>query len=174
MLGLTIWLTGLSGSGKTTLSRLLADVLRARGHSILLLDGDQLRSGLSSDLGFELADRAENLRRAAEVAVLFNRAGGICIVACITPLAAHRESIRAIHDGERLVEVFVDVPLDVCEARDAKGLYAKARRGDILDLTGVGSPFEAPVGADVHLGLDGVGVDRGLALLVDGLVGWVG
>ena len=142
---ITVWLTGLSGSGKSTIARELERTLHAQGRHAFVLDGDTLRSGLNQDLGFSREDRAENVRRTAEMARVLNDAGLIAIVALISPFRAERENARSIVGAERFVEVHVDTPLDVCEARDVKGLYAKARAGEIPEFTGISSPYEAPL-----------------------------
>ena len=142
---ITVWLTGLSGSGKSTIARELERTLHAQGRHAFVLDGDTLRTGLNQDLGFSREDRAENVRRTAEVARVLNDAGLIAIVALISPFRAEREHARAIVGAERFVEVHVDTPLEVCEARDVKGLYAKARAGEIAEFTGISSPYEAPL-----------------------------
>jgi len=147
----TIWFTGLSGSGKSTLAYALEKRLTNEGHACFVLDGDNIRQGLNKDLGFSPRDRAENIRRVAEVARLFNEAGMIVITSFISPYVKDRENARQIIGEERFIEVFLDVPLAVCEARDPKGLYAKARRGEILEFTGVSSPYEAPQNPELRL-----------------------
>ncbi len=147
--GKTIWLTGLSGSGKSTLAELLKGWLESRGVPVVLLDGDRLRSGLNRDLGFSAADREENIRRAGETALLLAENGHVVVAAFITPLERLRSSLRSIFPQGQYVEVFLDCPLSVCEARDPKGLYAKARRGDVPEFTGVSSPFEEAVNAEL-------------------------
>jgi len=151
--GLTIWLTGLSGSGKSTVAVELERRLVASGRPAYLLDGDNLRHGLNADLGFSAADRSENVRRTGAVARLFADAGNIAIVSLISPYQADREEVRAAHEaaGLAFVEVFVDTPLEVCESRDPKGMYAKARAGEIRDFTGVDAPYEAPERAELVL-----------------------
>ncbi len=145
-LGATVWLTGLSGSGKSTVAVALEKLLVAEGRPAYRLDGDNLRHGLNADLGFSAADREENVRRAGQVACLFADAGVIAIVALISPYRQGRDEIRAFHDAAGLpfVEVFVDTPIDLCERRDPKGLYAKARAGEIIGFTGVDDPYEPP------------------------------
>ncbi len=140
----TVWFTGLSGSGKTTLVRALQARLEGLGVRTAVLDGDALRGGLCADLGFDDAARAENVRRAAEVARLMNDAGLVVLCALISPREAQRERARAIVGVERFREVHVSTPLAVCEARDPKGLYARARRGEIRRFTGLDDPYEAP------------------------------
>lgn len=147
----TIWLTGYSGSGKSTLAFGLEQRLIAAGYAAAVLDGDTVRSGLCSDLGFSLSERAENIRRVAEVAKLMNDAGLIVIVALISPLAREREHARQIIGADRFVEVFVDTPLAICQQRDPKGLYKRALAGEIPDFTGVSSPYEAPIAPDLRI-----------------------
>ncbi|WP_174190025.1 adenylyl-sulfate kinase [Nocardia barduliensis] len=151
--GLTVWLTGLSGSGKSTVAVELERRLVAAGRPAFLLDGDNLRHGLNSDLGFSAADREENVRRVGEVAKLFAEAGVVAVVSLISPYRADRDRVRAAHEaaGIPFLEVFVDTPLAVCEARDPKGMYAKARAGEIRDFTGIDAPYEAPTEAEIVL-----------------------
>ncbi|MFD9547411.1 adenylyl-sulfate kinase [Nocardia salmonicida] len=149
--GATVWLTGLSGSGKSTLAVELERQLVAVGRPAYLLDGDNLRHGLNAGLGFTPADRDENVRRVAEVAALFADSGAVAIVSVISPFAAQRSNARTAHADRELPfhEVFVDTPLSECERRDAKGLYAKARAGELPGFTGIGSPYERPENADL-------------------------
>ncbi len=146
-----IWLTGLSGSGKSTIANLLEKRLLADGRHTYVLDGDNVRHGLNRDLGFTEADRVENIRRVAEVARLMVDAGLIVIVSFISPFRAERRMARELFAPGEFVEVFVDTPLEECERRDPKGLYAKVRRGELRNFTGVDSPYEAPEGAEVHV-----------------------
>lgn len=141
---ITLWLTGLSGAGKSTLSRQLRTALAARGMIAATLDGDALRRGVSRDLGSEPAARTENIRRAAELARLLNDQGLVVITALITPYRHERALARSIVGASRFVEVFVSTPLAVCEARDPKGLYRRARAGEVAGLAGVDSPYERP------------------------------
>jgi len=166
--GATVWLTGLSGSGKSTIAAALEERIAKDGQSAYLLDGDNLRHGLNSDLGFSPSERAENVRRVAHVARLLADAGTIAIVSLISPYAADRQDARRIHEdsGIDFVEVFVNTPLEECERRDPKGLYARAREGTIVGFTGVGAPYEAPLAADVELHPD----TAVLEALVDQLV----
>lgn len=149
--GRVIWLTGLSGAGKSTVARGLRDELIAQRQRVYLLDGDEVRRGLCSDLGYSAADRRENIRRVGEVARLIADAGVICVVAFISPYRADRDRVRSIVPPGRFIEVFVDTPLAVCEARDPKGLYAKARAGLLADFTGISAPYEPPLQPDVTL-----------------------
>jgi adenylyl-sulfate kinase len=144
-------LTGLSGSGKSTLAQALEIALHERGHHVYVLDGDNVRHGLNSDLGFSNADRVENIRRIAEVAHLMVDAGLIVIVAFISPFRQDREIARHLFDSGEFLEVFVDASLTLCESRDVKGLYGKARRGEIEEFTGISSPYEPPENPDVHI-----------------------
>ena len=146
-----LWFTGLSGSGKSTLAGALEAVLMQRGIHTYLLDGDNVRHGLCSDLGFATADRQENLRGDGEVAKLRVDAGLVVLAAFVTPYRAERAAIRArLPEGE-FIEVFVDTPLSECEQRDPKGLYKKARAGEIKHFTGIDDPYEAPEQAEIHL-----------------------
>jgi adenylyl-sulfate kinase len=146
---MVFWLTGLSGAGKSTISTRLCALLEARGHRAVVLDGDALRHGLNKDLGFSDADRRENIRRVAEVARLMADAGLIVVVALISPFRADRDAARALFPAGKFAEVFVDTPLHVAEARDPKGLYRRARAGEIPAFTGIDSPYEAPLKAEL-------------------------
>jgi adenylyl-sulfate kinase len=148
---MTLWLTGLSGSGKSSIAYALESRLTKAGRACYVLDGDNVRQGLTRDLGFSAEDRSENIRRVAEVARLMNEAGLIVITAFISPFARDRQAAREILGKDRFVEVFVDAPIEVCEQRDAKGLYAKARAGEIAEFTGITSPYEPPEKPDVRL-----------------------
>ena len=161
-----LWFTGLSGSGKSTLAGALEAELMQRGIHTYLLDGDNVRHGLCSDLGFATADRQENLRRVGEVAKLMVDAGLVVLAAFVSPYRAERAAIRArLPEGE-FIEVFVDTPLSECEQRDPKGLYKKARAGEIKHFTGIDDPYEAPEQADIHLQNHGQGIEQGVALLL--------
>jgi bifunctional enzyme CysN/CysC len=150
--GATIWMTGLSGSGKSTIATAVEHTLVSSGRSAYMLDGDNLRHGLCSDLGFSEEDRAENVRRVGEVARILAEAGTIAIASLVSPFENARDRVRAAHEeaGIPFYEVFVDTPLEECERRDPKGLYAKSRAGEITDLTGIGSPYEAPRNPDLR------------------------
>ena len=155
-----IWFTGLSGSGKSTLANLLEQKLVETGHFTYLLDGDNIRHGLNSDLGFTDADRVENIRRIGEVAKLMVEAGIVVLTAFISPFRAEREMVRTLFEEDEFVEIFVDTPLEVAEGRDPKGLYRKARLGEIPNFTGIDSPYEAPHNPDVHILTDSETVDH--------------
>ena len=139
-----IWLVGLSGSGKSTLAGNIETVLHQKGYKTYLLDGDNVRLGLNNDLGFSSKDRTENIRRISEVARLFNDAGIIVLSAFISPLESDRNQARELIGVENFIEIFVHCPLHICEKRDVKGLYAKARKGLIPNFTGIDAPFENP------------------------------
>ena len=162
-----IWLTGLSGSGKSTIANLLEQKLVAQGKHTYLLDGDNVRHGLCGDLGFSDKDRVENIRRISEVAKLFVDAGTVVITAFISPFRADRDFCRQILDDNEFVEVFVDTPLAVCEQRDPKGLYKKARAGEIKNFTGIDDPYEAPANPEIHLRTDQMTLEEEVALVID-------
>ena len=151
--GATLWFTGLSGSGKSTIAVALESSLHALGHHAYRLDGDNLRHGLNADLGFSQEDRAENVRRVGEVSALFADSGLLVLSTFISPEKAGREQVRNLHlkSGTSFYEIHVDVPLEVAETRDPKGLYAKARAGEIADFTGIHQPYEAPESPDLYL-----------------------
>lgn len=148
---LLIWFTGLSGSGKSTMSNLLEGELHASGYKTYALDGDNIRHGLCKDLAFTEEDRVENIRRIGEVSKLFIDAGMVVLSSFVSPFTKDRESVKALVGEENFVEVFVDCPIEVCEQRDVKGLYKKARAGKIKNFTGIDSPFEEPENPDVVL-----------------------
>ena len=146
-----IWFTGISGAGKSTMALIVEERLREQGLLVHNLDGDALRKGLNRDLGFGDADRAENIRRVGELARLFNNVGMIVLVAAISPFRAGRDAARELAGPGRFVEVHVDTPLEVAEERDVKGLYKKARSGQLLNFTGIDSPYEAPSHPEVRI-----------------------
>ncbi len=151
--GATVWFTGLSGSGKSTIAAALEASLVRRGLHAYRLDGDNVRHGLNSDLGFSTEDRAENIRRIGEVARLFADSGCLCVASFISPYRADRQTVRELHkaSGLAFIEVYVDTPIEVCEQRDPKGLYKKARAGEITGFTGIDDPYEEPERAEVVL-----------------------
>ncbi len=146
-----LWFTGLSGSGKSTVANVLEGALFELGHHTYLLDGDNVRHGLNKDLGFSAEDRVENIRRIGESAKLFTDAGLIVLTAFISPYRSDRELVRDLVDEGEFVEIFVDTPLEVCEERDPKGLYKKARAGEIKNFTGIDDPYEAPENPEITL-----------------------
>src|SRR3954452_9047045 len=152
--GATVWMTGLPGSGKSTIASGVEAHLLGGGRSVYILDGDNLRHGLNGDLGFSAADRAENVRRTAEVSALLADAGVVVLVALVSPYRADRDAARAVHAARGLpfLEVHVATSLEECERRDPKGLYARARAGELTHLTGVDDPYEPPEAAEVVLG----------------------
>ena len=162
-----VWLTGLSGAGKTTLAKALQRALCARGRRAFHLDGDDLRRGLNADLGFSPADRAENIRRAAHAAKLIADSGAICIAAFISPYRADREMARQLLFGGEFIEIYVNAPLEICERRDVKGLYAKARASLIPEFTGVSAPYEAPLAPEIELKTDQWTVDECVGRVLD-------
>ncbi len=149
--GVTLWLTGLSGSGKSTISRALEEALSGRGVHTYVLDGDNIRHHLNRDLGFTPADRTENIRRIGEVARLMTDAGLVVITAFISPYRADRERARSIQKPGDFLEVHLDVDVATCESRDPKGLYARARSGEIQNFTGISAPYEAPEAPEIRL-----------------------
>jgi adenylylsulfate kinase len=164
--GCTIWMTGLSGSGKSTLAVALEKKLWDRGVRAYVLDGDNIRHGLNKDLGFSPKDRTENIRRIGEVAKLFTDAGVINVTAFISPYRADRDSVRALMDTGDFVEVHVDCPVEVCERRDVKGLYKKARAGEIPEFTGISAPYEAPLSPELTVHTDRSGEEECLSQLL--------
>ena len=147
----TIWFTGLSGSGKSTLARALETELHSRGVASYVLDGDNIRFGLNSDLGFSPSDREENIRRVGEVARLFCDSGLITLAAFISPYIRDRDLVRNLHQTESFIEVYLNTPLEECERRDEKGLYLRARNGEIEEFTGISAPYEAPMHPEATL-----------------------
>lgn len=162
-----IWFTGLSGSGKSTLAVGLEARLHQLGFKTYLLDGDNIRGGLNSDLAFDQAGRTENIRRIGEVSKLFLDAGVIVLTAFISPFRGDREKVRRLVGIENYIEVFVDAPLEVCEQRDVKGLYQKARAGKLSDFTGIDSPYETPENPAVVLRTNELSIEESLAQLLN-------
>jgi len=167
--GATIWFTGLSGSGKSTIAVALEKALFTRGKLSYRLDGDNVRLGINRNLGFSEADRKENIRRIGEIAKLFGDAGTIALSSFISPYKDDRDEVRKLHEAADLsfVEVFVDCSLEEAERRDPKGLYKKARAGEIKNFTGIDDPYEAPTGAEIHLHTDQMTVEEEVAIVVD-------
>lgn len=163
--GLVFWFTGLSGSGKTTLANLINKELLRLNYRSFILDGDVIRKGLNSDLGFSDKDRQENNRRIAEVAKLLINAGFIVFVSCISPFEKDRQLTRQICGDNNYMEVFVDCPIDICEQRDVKGLYRKARSGLIQNFTGIGSPYEPPNAPDIIIKTNNCDINQSLQAL---------
>lgn len=145
------WITGLSGSGKSTIAKGLEKALHEKGYLVMVLDGDNVRMGINNNLGFSDADRTENIRRIAEVAKLFVNCGVVTICCFVSPTLAIRQLAKNIIGAEDFKEVYINTPLEECERRDVKGLYAKARKGEIKDFTGISAPFEAPTTADLEI-----------------------
>ena len=146
-----LWLTGLSGSGKSSLANAVEKKLFEKGYHTYLLDGDNVRMGLNKDLSFDEASRNENIRRIAELCKLFVDSGLIVLSAFISPFKKDRDMARALLDEGEFIEIFVDTPLEICEKRDVKGLYKKARNGEIKNFTGISSPYEKPLNAEIHI-----------------------
>lgn len=167
--GVTLWMSGLSGSGKSTIAVALEQVLLQRGKHAYRLDGDNVRHGLNKNLGFSPDDRAENIRRIGEVAKLFADGGIITIASFISPYKADRDSVRKLHDEGDLpfFEVYVDAPLNVAESRDPKGLYKKARAGEIKGFTGIDDPYEEPSQPELHLRTDQLSIEESVQKLLD-------
>lgn len=170
--GATIWFTGLSGSGKSTIAVALEQALHSLGKLSYRLDGDNVRLGINKNLGFSEEDRKENIRRIGEVAKLFGDAGTIALSSFISPYKEDRDEVRALHEAAELkfVEVFVDCPLEVAEKRDPKGLYEKARAGQIKNFTGIDDPYEAPLKPEIHLRTDEMTVEQEVATVIDYLI----
>ena len=171
--GVTAWMTGLSGAGKSTVAAASERMLLEAGHLAIRLDGDNLRHGLNAGLGFDAPGREEAVRRAGEAALLIAEAGVLVIVGMISPFRADRDRVRARHEaaGVPFLEVFVDADLSTVEARDPKGLYARARRGEIPAFTGVSDPYEPPVSPEVHLRTDRLAVEDCARAVVDAILG---
>jgi adenylylsulfate kinase len=163
----TIWLTGLSGSGKSAIAIELEQRLIEAGHACFVLDGDNIRHGLNRDLGFSPNDRQENIRRIAEVAKLFNDAGLFVITAFISPYREDRSAAREVIGADRFVETYLSAGVEVCERRDPKGLYAKARAGQIAEFTGVSAPYEPPLTPDLTIDTGMSSLDESVAVLFD-------
>lgn len=164
---LVIWMVGLSGSGKSTLARLLENTLYENGYLTQILDGDNLRTGVNNNLGFAAEDREENIRRAAEVSKLFMECGIITICSFISPSEKIRKMAKKIISSDKYFEVFINSSLEACEKRDVKGLYERARKGELKDFTGIDAPFEAPINPDLEIRTDLYDINKSHALLVE-------
>ncbi len=162
-----LWFTGLSGSGKSTIANAVEVKLNELHKHTYLLDGDNIRMGLNKGLGFSDEDRIENIRRIGEVSKLFVDAGTIVLTAFISPFQRERDAVRALVKEGEFVEVFIDTPLEVCESRDPKGLYQKARKGEIPNFTGISSPYEAPVKPEIHIVNDAISIEDVTQQIID-------
>ncbi|MEH7108390.1 MULTISPECIES: adenylyl-sulfate kinase [Bacillaceae] len=162
-----LWFTGLSGSGKSTIANAVSHELHRLGISEYVLDGDNIRHGLNKDLGFSEADRTENIRRIGEVAKLFVDSGKIVTTAFISPFRSDRDQVRELFEQGEFIEIFISCPIEECERRDPKQLYAKARRGEIKDFTGIDSPYEAPVQPELIIHSDAVEVEEAVKQVLD-------
>jgi len=167
---LCLWMTGLSGAGKSTLANALEEKLNGLGKHTYILDGDNLRHGLNKDLGFTMEARNENVRRAAEVARLMVDAGLIVIVGLISPLKAEREHARSLFGPTQFKEIYLSTSLQECEKRDVKGLYKKARAGDLKDFTGIDSPYEPPEAPEIELNTENLTVDQAVNVIVKAIL----
>jgi len=165
-----LWFTGLSGSGKSTIANALEEVLFNNKNFTYLLDGDNIRHGLNSDLGFDDNSRIENIRRIGEVSKLFVDSGLIVLSAFISPFRDDRAMVREMLEDGEFIEVFVDTPIETCEARDPKGLYKKARSGEIPNFTGITSPYEVPLNAEIHIKNDIASVEKVCEKIIDYLI----
>lgn len=163
---LLLWFTGLSGSGKSTIANAVEQLLFEKNYHTYALDGDNIRFGLNSNLGFSPEDRSENIRRIAEVAKLFLDAGHIVTAAFVSPYQADRDRVKTIVGADHVIEVYVNTPLAICEARDVKGLYKKARAGEIKNLTGISAPYEAPTQPHLEINTTQLSVDAAAALVI--------
>ena len=166
-MGITLWFTGLSGSGKTTLSHAVQQALFDKGLHTYILDGDNLRHGLNTDLGFSPQDRTENIRRSGEVAKLFNDAGVLTLTAFISPYREDRDQIREKMPPGDFIEIWLKTPLEVCEKRDPKGLYQKARAGEIPDFTGISAPYEPPFNAEIEIDTGTLRLEESVQVILD-------
>ena len=164
-----LWFTGLSGSGKSTIANAVDELLNRNNNHSYLLDGDNIRMGLNQGLGFSEADRIENIRRIGEVSKLFVDAGLIVLSAFVSPFTRDRQQVRELLGNNEFIEIFVDTPLEICEQRDPKGLYKKARAGDIANFTGISSPYEKPEAAEIHLKTAELSIEAAAQQVIDHL-----
>jgi len=165
-----LWFTGLSGSGKSTIANALEEQLYHNKNFTYLLDGDNIRHGLNADLGFDEASRIENIRRIGEVSKLFVESGLMVLSAFISPFQKDREMVRALVDKDEFIEIFIDTPLAICESRDPKGLYQKARAGEIPNFTGISSPYEAPAHPEIHIPTDQLSIEEACQTIIKYLI----
>lgn len=165
-----LWFTGLSGSGKSTIANRLEQMLYDNGNFTYILDGDNIRHGLNKDLGFDDASRVENIRRVGEVAKLFVDSGQIVLTAFISPFVNDRKIVKNLLDEDEFIEIFIDTSLEVCEFRDPKGLYKKARAGEIKDFTGIDSAYEKPIKPDIHIKNDNISTEKSCKQIINYLV----
>ena len=162
-----LWLTGLSGSGKSTLANLVENALHKQGLSTYILDGDNIRQGINKDLSFSPEDRTENIRRIAEISNLMLDAGLITLAAFVSPYIKDRKEVQNIVGTDNFIEIFVNTSLEECERRDVKGLYKKARSGEIKNLTGISAPYEAPVNPDLEVITDGQSIEESVEFIIN-------
>jgi adenylylsulfate kinase len=161
-----LWFTGLSGSGKSTLANLVEMALHEKGLSTYILDGDNLRQGINKDLSFAPKDRSENIRRIAEISNLMLEAGVITLAAFVSPYSKDREVVKQIVGPDNVIEIYVNTSLEVCERRDVKGLYKKARAGEIKNMTGISAPYQAPVHPDIEVVTEGQTIEESVAVIM--------
>jgi adenylylsulfate kinase len=161
-----LWFTGLSGSGKSTLANLVEIALHKKGLSTYILDGDNLRQGINKDLSFAPKDRSENIRRIAEISNLMLEAGVITLAAFVSPYSKDREVVKQIVGPDNVIEIYVNTSLEVCERRDVKGLYKKARAGEIKNMTGISAPYQAPVHPDIEVVTEGQTIEESVAVIM--------
>ena len=162
-----LWFTGLSGSGKSTLANLVEIALHKQGLSTYILDGDNIRQGINKDLSFAPEDRTENIRRIAEISNLMLNAGVITLAAFVSPYIKDREEVQQIVGTDNFIEIFVNTSLEECERRDVKGLYKKARSGEIKNMTGISAPYEAPVNPDLEVITDGQSIEESVEIIIN-------
>ena len=168
--GAVIWFTGLSGSGKSTLAHAVEESLHQHGCRTFVLDGDNVRHGLCGDLGFSNKDRQENIRRIGEVAKLFVEAGAIVLTAFISPYRADRERVRGLVDHGNFIEIYCDTPIEICESRDVKGLYKKARAGEVAEFTGISSPYQVPENHELTVKTGTASLDACVQQVIDEMI----
>jgi adenylylsulfate kinase len=165
-----LWFTGLSGSGKSTIANAVEEMLYNNGNFTYLLDGDNIRHGLNKNLGFDEESRIENIRRVGEVSKLFVDSGLIVLTAFISPFKKDRELVKGLVKKDEFIEIFIDTPLEICEQRDPKGLYQKARRGEIKDFTGIDSPYESPINPSLHIKNDKISIEKACEKIIEYLI----